>query len=85
MGRVLEEATSRCLKPELFKEIASGLNDNRRQFHKLIERLADPDVACVIVEYKDRLTRFGFNTFKSYCQTHNVDVVVMEDGGVRKF
>lgn len=40
-----------------YKEIASGMNDNRPQFWKMI----DNEPTLIIVENKDRLTRFGFN------------------------
>jgi len=40
------------------KECASGLNDNRP---KLISLLSDPTIGRIVVEHKDRLTRFGFN------------------------
>jgi len=39
-------------------EIASGLNDNRPKFLKL---LADPSIGTIIVEHRDRGTRFGWN------------------------
>src|SRR6266516_2285335 len=39
-------------------EIASGLNDSRPKFLKL---LADPTIGAIIVEHKDRSTRFGWN------------------------
>src|SRR6266702_4155169 len=39
-------------------EIASGLNDRRPKFLKL---LADASIGTIIVEHKDRCTRFGWN------------------------
>jgi putative resolvase len=39
-------------------EIASGLNESRPKFLKL---LADPTIGTIIVEHKDRGTRFGWN------------------------
>ncbi len=39
-------------------EIASGMNDNRPKFLKL---LADPSIGTIIVEHRDRGTRFGWN------------------------
>jgi putative resolvase len=39
-------------------EIASGLNESRPKFLKL---LADPTIGTIIVEHKDRSTRFGWN------------------------
>jgi putative resolvase len=40
------------------REIASGLNDSRPKFLKL---LADPTIGTIIVEHRDRSTRFGWN------------------------
>jgi putative resolvase len=42
------------------KEIASGLNDNRK---KLLNVLSSDDWDILLVEHKDRLTRFGYNYF----------------------
>ena len=39
------------------KEIASGVNDARP---KLLALLRDPTITRIVVEHKDRLTRFGF-------------------------
>lgn len=41
----------------IVKEIGSGVNDNRRTFLAL---LADPKADRIVVEHKDRATRFGF-------------------------
>lgn len=39
-------------------EIASGMNDQRPKFLKL---LADPSIGTILVEHRDRATRFGWN------------------------
>jgi putative resolvase len=39
------------------KEVGSGVNDARP---KLLAMLADPRIGLIVVEHKDRLTRFGF-------------------------
>jgi predicted site-specific integrase-resolvase len=43
------------------KEIASGLNDNRRKLNSILN---SNEWDVLLVEHKDRLTRFGFNYFK---------------------
>ena len=40
----------------VFKEIASGMNDKRKKFWKMV----DSSPTVIVVENKDRLTRFGF-------------------------
>lgn len=42
----------------IVKEVGSGVNDNRKQLLKLLK---DKDYKIILVEHKDRLTRFGFN------------------------
>ena len=39
------------------QEIASGMNDTRP---KLLKLLTDPQIGKIVVEHRDRLTRFGF-------------------------
>lgn len=79
VGRLLEYATGKYPQVELFKDIGSGLNENRRGFKKMLRRLTDSDVVAVVVEYKDRLSRYGFDTFKGYCESLGVGVVVLQE------
>ncbi|MFA5154744.1 MAG: IS607 family transposase [Clostridia bacterium] len=44
----------------IIKEFGSGLNDERKQ---LVKILTENKYDKIIVEHKDRLTRFGFNWF----------------------
>lgn len=41
-----------------YKEIASGLNDERKVLDKIF---SNEKITDIVVEHKDRLTRFGFN------------------------
>jgi len=43
---------------KVVEEIGSGVNDNRKKLTKLLK---DKNYNKLIVEHKDRLTRFGFN------------------------
>lgn len=47
-------------------EIASGLNDHRPKLSKL---LTDPTMGTLIVEHKDRLTRFGYEYIRQLLET----------------
>lgn len=57
-------------------EIASGMNQNRP---KLIKLLKDNSVDVIIVEHKDRLTRFGFNLLDSTLSATGRKIVVIND------
>jgi predicted site-specific integrase-resolvase len=59
---------------KVVKEVGSGVNDGRR---KLLALLADPTVTVMVVEHKDRLTRFGFKYIETLLamQGRSIEVV----------
>lgn len=57
-------------------ECGSGVNDRRP---KLIKLLSDPTVKRIVVEHKDRLTRFGFNYIETLFDGELVVVNKTED------
>lgn len=61
-------------------EIASGVNDNRPKLKAL---LADSSIGIIVVEHKDRLTRFGFNYIQTLLevQKRQVEVINLTDTG----
>ena len=63
---------------EIFCEIGSALNGNLKQLKRMIKRVAVGDVKEIVVEYADRLTRFGFEYFVEYCKTCNVEIITLE-------
>ncbi len=65
---------------KVVKEVGSGVNDNRKQFLKL---LADPTITIIVVEHKDRATRFGFNYLETLLslQGRRIEVVNLADNG----
>lgn len=74
INRIIEFANSRgIIINKVYKEVASGMNDNRTQFWKML----DSNPTTIIIENKDRLTRFGFNYIKRLLQKLKVEIVVM--------
>jgi len=61
-------------------EIASGLNDRRS---KLIKILKNKSIDGIVVEYKDRLTRFGFNLLKETLSAYNIEIFVLNNSDVK--
>ena len=61
------------------KEIASGLNDNRKELNALMEQ----HITKLVVEHKDRLTRFGYNYLERYFKSRGGEIIIInnvEDG-----
>jgi putative resolvase len=62
----------------MVSEIGSGLNDRRPKFLKL---LTDPTIGVIVVEYRDRGTRFGFSYLEQLLamQGRRLEVVFPRD------
>ena len=58
---------------QMFKEVGSGMNDQRTQLTKLLDR----PKGIIVVENKDRLTRFGFNYIEKLYQQAGGEIVVI--------
>ena len=58
------------------KDIGSGLNDNRSKLNELLEKELN-NFEILLVEHKDRLTRFGFNYINILLKSHNKKIEVI--------
>lgn len=59
---------------KIVQEIASGMNDTRPQLLKL---LTDPQMGKIVVEHRDRLTRFGFVSIEQLFQMQGRTIEVL--------
>ncbi len=59
---------------EVITDVGSGLNERRKGFLKLLDRVLHNEV---VVVYEDRLTRFGFDTLKKVFEAHGTSVEVL--------
>jgi putative resolvase len=62
----------------VYQEVASGINENRQQLHRMLTRIQKREVGLIIIEYKDRLARFGYPYLEQYCLSHGVSIITME-------
>jgi putative resolvase len=65
---------------QVVKEVASGVNDHRPKFLAL---LADTSITTIVVEHKDRATRFGFQYLETLLekQGRQIEVVNLAENG----
>jgi len=62
---------------QVLSDVGSGLNEKRKGFLKLLDMVAERKVSKVIVAYKDRLTRFGFETMRKLFQAFGTEIEVV--------
>ena len=61
----------------IFKDIASGMNENRKELNDLIKLVIENKVSNVFISYKDRLSRFGFNYFEYIFKMFGTEIKVV--------
>ena len=77
VGRVVEWATQQGYRPdEVVKEIGPGLNGNRLRLRRLV---ADHTAGTIMVEHRERLSRFGFEYLEAALSGRGARILVMED------
>ena len=62
---------------DVLSDIASGLKTDRRGLLKLFDYVANRQVDVVVVTYRDRLTRFGFEYLEHFFNQYGVRIEVM--------
>ncbi len=77
LQRQCEYLQSKYPDGELVKEIGGGLNYKRKKMLTILERVMSGNVQSIVVTYKDRLARFGFDLLKWLCSQHSCEIVVL--------
>jgi putative resolvase len=82
VARIAEWAAASGTRIDRYvREMASGLNDKRRDLGTL---LADPQVGTIIVEHRDRLARFGVTQLEQALKAQKRSLVVIDPGEVEE-
>lgn len=66
----------------IYQDIASGISfEKRTQFFKLLDEVLAGKVKRVVITYKDRLSRVGFDLFSYLFAKHGCELIVMSEVG----
>ena len=63
---------------KVFQDVASGINDRRKNFWKMLSYVKENGIPYVIVEFPDRLTRFGLSFVEKLLEEYGAKLVVAE-------
>ena len=77
LERQIELLKASYPEAHLIKDVGSGLNWNRHGFNSLLELVYKGDVSTVVVTYKDRICRFGFELVDWIFKKASVKLVVL--------
>jgi len=74
---ISQYAKERGLNIEILKDIGSGLNEERKNFQKLLKMVMNREVSKVIITCPDRLTRFGFKVLHQFFQSYGTEIIII--------
>ena len=63
---------------EIITDIGSGINYTKPGLKKLIEKINRKEADLIVVLYKDRLLRFGFELVEYFAELNNVKIEVLD-------
>ena len=63
---------------EIITDIGSGINYTKPGLKKLIEKINKKEVDLIVILYKDRLLRFGFELIEYFAELNNVKIEVLD-------
>ena len=68
-----------------FSDIASGMNENRKDLNKLLKEVTSGKISKIFITYKDRLTRFGYGYLETFCNIHGTTIEVLNSNENKSF
>jgi predicted site-specific integrase-resolvase len=63
---------------EIITDIGSGINYNKKGLNQLIEMVMRGEVERIVVLYKDRLIRFGYELIENICKRFGVVIEIID-------
>ena len=64
---------------EIFEDIGSGLNYNRKKWNKLIDDCVSGDIKIIIIAHKDRFIRLGYEWFERFLKSNGVEIIIVNN------
>ena len=87
LDRQSQRLSEYCAKKKLnvgyiIKDVGSGLSDTRNGFTKLSNLVIEKKITKIIIEHRDRLTRFQYNFIELMYKSYGVEIIHIEKNDV---
>ena len=64
---------------EIISDIGSGINCKKKGLLELINKINGQEISKVVVLYKDRLIRFGYELIEHLCEINHVELEIIDN------
>lgn len=69
---------------EVITDIGSGINYNKQGLKELIQKINNKEISKIVILYKDRLIRFGFELIEYLCKLNNIEIEIIDNTSISK-
>ena len=68
-----------CYQFEIISDIGSGIKCNKKGLNQLIDMITNSEVDKIVVLYKDRLIRFGYELIENLCDKYGTTIEIIDN------
>ena len=83
LERQVENVKNFCIAKgytfKLITDIGSGINYNKKGLLELINLITEEKISKIVILYKDRLLRIGFDLINNLCKKFNVEIEIIDN------
>lgn len=62
----------------MITDIGSDINYNKKGLNQLIDKITNSEIDRIVILYKDRLLRFGFELIETLCEKYGVEIEIID-------
>lgn len=64
---------------DVITDIGSGINYNKKGLNQLIDMITNSEIEKIVILYKDRLLRFGFEIIENLCNKYGAAIEIIDN------
>lgn len=64
---------------DMIRDIGSGINYNKKGLNQLIDRIINGEIEKVVILYKDRFIRFGYELIENLCNKYGTEIEIIDN------
>lgn len=64
---------------DIIQDIGSGINYNKKELNQLIDRMTNSEIDKVVILYKDRFIRFGYELIANLCNKYGTEIEMIDN------
>lgn len=64
---------------DVITDIGSGINYNKKGLNQLIDKITNSEVEKIVILYKDRLLRFGYELIETICEKYGTTIEIIDN------